>query len=56
LKKYKSAGSEQIPAELIQAVSETLLWSTNPLILFGISKNCLNSGRVHYFTHSQKGW
>jgi hypothetical protein len=25
LKKYKSAGSEQIPAELIQAVSETLL-------------------------------
>jgi hypothetical protein len=39
LKKYKSPGSDEIPAELIIHIS------TNSLILFGIRKNCLISGR-----------
>jgi hypothetical protein len=39
LKKCKSPGSDQIPAELIRG------GSTNLLILFGIWKNCLISGR-----------
>jgi hypothetical protein len=42
LKKYKSPLRDQIPAELIQAGGET---STNSLILLGIRKNCLISGR-----------
>jgi hypothetical protein len=41
LKKYKSPGSDQIPVELIQAGAKMLL----SLILFGIRKNCLISGR-----------
>jgi hypothetical protein len=32
LKKYKSPGSDQIPAELIQAVGETLLSTMHELI------------------------
>jgi hypothetical protein len=40
LKKYKSPGSGQIPAELIQAGG-----SINSYILFGIKKSCLISGR-----------
>jgi hypothetical protein len=46
LKKYKSTGSDQIPAKQIQARGEIYcLRSTNTLILFGIRKNCLISGR-----------
>jgi hypothetical protein len=45
LKKYKLPGSDQSQTELIQAGSETLLQSKNSLILFGIRKNCLSSGR-----------
>jgi hypothetical protein len=45
LKKYKSPGSDQIPAQLIQAGGATLL-STHSLILFGIRKNCLINGRT----------
>jgi hypothetical protein len=41
LKKYKSPGSDQIPAELIQAGGEML----NSLTIFGIRKNWLISGR-----------
>jgi hypothetical protein len=44
LKKYKSPGSDQIPAELIQ-VKHYGLRSINSLILFGVKKNCLISGR-----------
>jgi hypothetical protein len=45
LKKYKSPGSDHIPAELIQAGGEILLSaSTNSLILFGKGKDCLISG------------
>jgi hypothetical protein len=43
LKKYKSPGSDQIPAELIQAGGETLLSEIHKLIPFGIRKNCLIS-------------
>jgi hypothetical protein len=46
LKKYKSAGSDQIPAELIKAGGKTLLLrSINSLILFGIRKKYWISGR-----------
>jgi hypothetical protein len=46
LKRYKSPGSDQILAELIQAGGETYgLRSVKSLILFGIRKNCLISGR-----------
>jgi hypothetical protein len=46
LKKYKSPGSDEIPAELIQAGGEMLLSAIhNSLILFGIRKNCLINGR-----------
>jgi hypothetical protein len=46
LKKYKSPGSDQIPAELMQAGGEILLSAIhNSLILFGIRNNCLISGR-----------
>jgi hypothetical protein len=46
LKKYKSPGSDQIPAALIEAGGEMLLSAVySSLILFGIRKNCLISGR-----------
>jgi hypothetical protein len=46
LKNYESAGSNQIPVELIQAGGETLRSEIHsPLILFGIRKNCLMNGR-----------
>jgi hypothetical protein len=46
LKKYKSPGSDQILAELIQAGCEILLSAiTKWLIMFGIRNNCLISGR-----------
>jgi hypothetical protein len=46
LKRHKLPGNDQIPAELIPA-GGTTLWSEiiNSLILFGIRKNCLISGR-----------
>jgi hypothetical protein len=46
LKKYKLKGSDEIPAELIQVGGKYYcLRSTTSLILFGIRKNCLISGR-----------
>jgi hypothetical protein len=44
LKKYKSPGSDEIPAELIQA-KYCCPRPTNSLILFGIRKNYLINGR-----------
>jgi hypothetical protein len=41
LEKYKLPGSDQIPAKLIEAGSETLLRFTNPLILYGRRKSLL---------------
>jgi hypothetical protein len=45
LVKHKLSGSDQILANLIQAGGEILLRSINSLILFGIRKNYLISGR-----------
>jgi hypothetical protein len=46
LKKYKFPGSDHFPAELIQAGGKMLLFVIHkPLILFGIKKNSLISGR-----------
>jgi hypothetical protein len=46
LKKYKSPGSDQILAELIQAGSEILVSVIHKLIIqFGIRKTCLITGR-----------
>jgi hypothetical protein len=50
LKKYKSPSSDQIPAELIQTGGEMLVSrSTNSIILSGIRKNSLISGRCLLF-------
>jgi hypothetical protein len=46
LKRYKSPGIDKIPAEWIKAsVLKFALRSINVLILLGIKRNCLNSGR-----------
>jgi hypothetical protein len=46
LKRYKSPGIDQIPAELIKAgVVKYALRSVNLLIIFGIKRNYLSSGR-----------
>jgi len=46
LKRHKSPGIDQIPAELIKAgIEQLILRSINLLILFGIRRNCLRSGR-----------
>jgi hypothetical protein len=46
LKKYKSPGSDQIPAELIQAGGKILLSAVHKLInSVGIRNNCLISGK-----------
>jgi hypothetical protein len=49
LKRYKSPGTDQIPAELIQA--KHVLRSINLLILFGIMNNCHNNGEIYYCTY-----
>jgi hypothetical protein len=46
VKRHKSPGTDQIPAELINArVGQFDLSSINLLFLFGIRRNCLRSGR-----------
>jgi hypothetical protein len=46
LKRHKSPGIDQIPAELIKARGRTIyLRSINLLILFGIKRNCLSGGK-----------
>jgi len=46
LKRYKSPGIDQIPAELIKAgVEQFALRFSNLLILFGKRRNCLGNGR-----------
>jgi hypothetical protein len=48
LKKYKLPASDQVLAELMQAgAKHSCVSSINSLILFGISKNHLISGRSH---------
>jgi len=46
LKRHKSPSNSKIPAELIKAgVEQFARRSINLLILFGIRRNCLRSGR-----------
>ena len=46
LKRYKSPGTGQIAVEMIKAgLEQFALISINALILFGIRRNCLRSGR-----------
>jgi hypothetical protein len=45
LKCYKLPGIDQIPAEPIHAGGETLWSEIHKIILCGIRKNCLSSGR-----------
>ena len=46
LKRHKSPGNGQIPAELIEAGGKTICSKfINLLNLFGITRNCLRSGR-----------
>jgi hypothetical protein len=46
LKRYKSPGIDQIPAELIKAGGSKICSEIHKLIfLFGIKRNCLISGR-----------
>jgi hypothetical protein len=44
LKRHKSTGNDQIPADLIKAGSRTILSQIHKL-LFGIRRNCLRSGQ-----------
>jgi len=47
LKRHKSPGIDQVPAEMIKAgVGQFALRSINLLILFGIRRNCLSRGRI----------
>jgi hypothetical protein len=58
LETYESPGIDQILAEMIQAGGETLRSEIhNSLILFGIRKNCLSSGKsllLYQFTRTIK--
>jgi hypothetical protein len=55
LKRHNSPGIDQIPAELIKGRSSTIRSEIHKLILFGIRRNCLCSGRslsLHVLTLS----
>ena len=53
IKGHKSSGNDQIPAELIKVGFEKFtLRSINLLILFGIRRNCLSSGRSRSMNQS----
>jgi hypothetical protein len=45
LKSHKSPGIVQISAELIKAGGRSIYSEIHELILFGIRRNCLRSGR-----------
>ena len=45
LKSHKSPGIDQIPAELIKGVAQFAVRFVNLSLLFGIRRNCLESGR-----------
>jgi hypothetical protein len=46
LKRYKSSGTDQIPAELIKKGGETLRSKyTDVFLLYGIRRNCHSSGK-----------
>jgi hypothetical protein len=45
LKRHQSAGIDQVPAELIKAGGITIHSEIHKLIVSGIRRNCLRSGR-----------
>jgi hypothetical protein len=45
LKRHKSPGIDQIPAELVKAGGRAIRCGIHKLILFGIRRNCLRSGK-----------
>jgi hypothetical protein len=45
LKRYKSPGTEEILAKLMEAGGETLHSEIHKLVLYGIRRNCNRSGR-----------
>jgi hypothetical protein len=45
LKRFRSPGSHQIPAELIKSWHSTIRFEIHKCIFFWIRKNCLSSGR-----------
>jgi len=54
LKRQKSPGTDQFPAEMIKAGGRTIRSETHELILFGIRRNCLWSGRGRTFHLSMR--
>jgi hypothetical protein len=56
LKSHKSPGIDQIPVDMIQAgVEQFAKISINLLLLFGIRRNCLKSGRSRSLYLSIRG-
>jgi hypothetical protein len=55
LKRYKSPGVDQIPAELIQAGGETLHSDIHKLIKLIWNKELLHQWKVNCGTYSQRG-
>jgi hypothetical protein len=51
LKKYRMPGSDQIPAELLQAGGEILLSAIHKLINYILKGNCLSVEGVYYCTN-----
>jgi hypothetical protein len=50
LKRYKSQGTDLIPAKLIKAGGETLCFEIyNLFVPFGIRRSCHSSGRILFF-------
>jgi hypothetical protein len=45
LKSYKSPATDNIPAELIKSGGETLYSEIDLFVVYGIRRNCHNSGR-----------
>jgi hypothetical protein len=55
IRKSNLQGSDQIPAELIQAGGKTVRSDIQKLILLAVKKNCLIRRRSLYSFNSQKG-
>jgi len=56
LTSHKSSGIDQIPAQLIKAGGSTIRCEINLSLLFGIRRNCLESGRsLSYYVSKRRG-
>jgi hypothetical protein len=54
-KRHKLTGFNQIPVELIKAEGSRICFEIHKLILFGIKRNCLSSGRSQSFLPFKRG-